>query len=344
MVSRAGSLGEPVEKLHHALQQLFGDRVRRQAPFGARTTYRVGGSAALWLEAENVADLAAVHRALAEVGFAVPVVVVGKGSNLLVADAGFPGLVVALGGTFDEVSIDAGRQLARAGGAVGLPVLARRTAALGLRGLEWAVGVPGSVGGALRMNAGGHGAATADVLARYGLFDLAAGNAEEHEAADFHPAYRRSSVKDGDVVCWAEFALQRGERRDAEALVSEIVRWRRRHQPGGSNAGSVFQNPTGQAAGELIERCGLKGRRAGSAEVSTKHANFIQADDGGSADDVRALIELVRAEVAEHTGVRLVPEVHLVGFPDQPLPVVGRAGDAGAGDAGEPSTFTRGRG
>jgi len=362
VVSEAARLPD---ELAAALDRLLPGRVRRQQPLGARTTYRVGGRAALWLEAQSEADLFAVHRALADMGRPVPVVVLGKGSNLLVADDGFPGLVLCLGGVFDEVSVDADRQLARAGGAVGLPVLARRTAAQGLRGLDWAVGVPGPVGGALRMNAGGHGAQTADVLERYRLFDLAVGAAQDHWAEDFQPGYRHSSVGDGKVVEWAEFALQPGQRRDAEALVSEIVRWRRLHQPGGSNAGSVFQNPAGRTAGELIERCGLKGRRLGSAEVSTKHANFIQADDGGSADDVRALMDLVRAEVAERTGMALVPEVHFVGFPDQELPMVdagaragGPAGSrrradapdvAGAGHPGlegarSPSTFTRGRG
>ena len=325
--------GAPLEALVAAL----GPRARRHQPLGERTTYRVGGRAAVLVEAEDEDDLVAVHRALAQVGEAVAVLVVGKGSNLLVADVGFPGLAVVLGDGFAFVEVDTAAGVVRAGGAAGMPVAARRSAAAGLRGLEWAVGVPGSVGGALRMNAGGHGADTASVLSRYRTFDLASGRAADHVAGDFAAGYRRSSVGPAHVVEWAEFSLVVGERADAQALVSEIVRWRREHQPGGSNAGSVFQNPPGHSAGELVERCGLKGRRLGSAEVSPKHANFIQADDGGAADDVRALVELVRAEVAERTGVTLVPELHMVGFPETPLPLL-RAG------AASPSTSTGGRG
>lgn len=320
-----------LQGLGHAL----GGVARVDEPLGARSTYRVGGPAALWVEADDEETLGVVHRALVAVGSPVPLLVVGKGSNLLVADAGFAGLVVALGPSFSTVHITG--SAVRAGGAAGLPVLARRTAAAGLRGLEWAVGVPGSVGGALRMNAGGHGSDTAARLARYRVFDLTTGEGVVHEARDFRPRYRHSSLGPGDVVVWAEFVLEPGEVSDAQALLSEIVRWRRAHQPGGSNAGSVFTNPAEGSAGELIERCGLKGRRLGSAEVSAKHANFLQADDDGSADDVRRLLDLVRAEVLAQTGVSLVPELHMVGFPDVPPPMV-RARSV------EPSTSTRDRG
>lgn len=323
------------DALFEVLGGALGGSARANEPLGARTTYRVGGPAALWVEVDDEDGLGAVHRALLAVGEPVPVLVVGKGSNLLVADAGFPGLVVSLGPSFSAVEIVG--SVVRAGGAAGLPVVARRTAAAGLRGLEWAVGVPGSVGGALRMNAGGHGSDTAGTLRRYRVFDLSTGSASEHDAQDFRPHYRHSSLGPDMVALWAEFALQSGDAADAQALVSEIVHWRRHHQPGGSNAGSVFTNPPQGAAGELIERCGLKGRRLGTAQVSPKHANFIQADEGGSADDVRRLLELVRAEVAEQTGVWLVPELHMVGFADLPPPTV-RA------RSGPPSTSTGDRG
>src|SRR3989442_3048879 len=169
---------------------LLGDRARRDVPLGPLTTYRVGGTAALFVEAAGDADLAAVSGAVRESG--VPVLVLGRGSNLLVADAGFPGLVVALGRGFAAVDVDGTR--VRAGGAVSLPVLARRTAAAALTGLEWAVGVPGSVGGAVRMNAGGHGSETSDTLRRAGLVDLRTGADAEATAADLALGYRRSSV------------------------------------------------------------------------------------------------------------------------------------------------------
>jgi len=300
-----------------AVATALGGAVRRHAPLGTRTTYRVGGPAAVLVEVGDEAGLAVVHRALVAAGAPVPVLVLGQGSNMLVADAGFPGVVVCLGRGLADVEI--GAPTVRAGGGAKLPVLARLSARAGLRGLEWAVGVPGSVGGALRMNAGGHGSDVAAVLARWRRFDLGTGTARTADPGELALGYRRSSLGPADVVVWAEFSLQAGDRHRAEAEVDEVVRWRRAHQPGGSNAGSVFTNPPGDSAGRLIEAAGLKGTRIGSATVSAKHANFFQADAGGSADDVRRLIEHVRGVVAECTGVELVPEVCLVGFGPPPV-------------------------
>ena len=299
-----------------ALAHSFGKRAVREAPLGARTTYRVGGNAAMSVEVDSPDELRAVYRALVSARGPVPVLVLGQGSNLLVSDAGFEGLVVSLGRAFDWIEVR-GEEV-RAGGSTPFPVVARRSAAAGLTGLEWAVGVPGSVGGALRMNAGGHGADTASVLALYRTFDLNAGSEVEHSAKDLAFGYRHSPLGSGEVVLWAEFALARDHERGAQAAVAEVVRWRRAHQPGGSNAGSVFVNPPADSAGRLVEVAGLKGLRIASASVSEKHANFIQADEGGSADDVRRLLEHVRAEVARFTGVSLATEVCLVGFADTP--------------------------
>lgn len=301
-----------------AAAAVLAERGRRDAPLGARTTYRVGGRAALLLEAEGEADLVLAARAV-EAG-RVPVLVVGRGSNLLVADAGFPGLAVVLGEGLSAVSVDADGGVVRAGGGAFLPVVARRSAAAGLTGLEWAVGVPGSVGGAVRMNAGGHGSETGHTLLRAALVDLAGGGAAVAAgprvvaAADLALGYRRSSVAATEVVVWAQFGLAPGDRAASEGQIAEIVRWRREHQPGGQNAGSVFTNPPGDHAGRLVEEAGCKGLRLGSATVSPKHANFVQADEGGSADDVRALIEEVRRRVEERTGVRLETELRLVGW------------------------------
>ncbi|CAN5131413.1 UDP-N-acetylmuramate dehydrogenase [soil metagenome] len=290
---------------------LLGERCLLHAPLGARTTYRVGGTAEAFFMVESYEDLTRVASAVRTSGAAV--LVVGKGSNLLVADAGFPGLALALGGTFAAIDVSEGT--VRVGGATDLPVLARRTAAAGWRGLEWAVGVPGSVGGGVRMNAGGHGSDVAGRLERVRIFDLATGQDGVVVAADLDLGYRRSNLEPNQVVVWAEFEVHRGDPQVAGAEVSKIVRWRRQHQPGGQNAGSVFTNPAGDSAGRLIEVAGAKGLRLGTAEVSHKHANFIQADSGGSADDVLALIEEVRRRVWRTTGIDLVPEVRLVGFP-----------------------------
>lgn len=296
-----------------AAAAVLGGRARRDVPLGPFTTYRVGGPAALLLEVAGEEDLHLARAAVAASG--LPVLVVGRGSNLLVSDRGFPGLVITLGERFATIHADGAN--VRAGGAVSLPVLARRTAVLGLRGLEWAVGVPGSVGGAVRMNAGGHGSDVSAGLTRAWIFDLATTSGEspaEVPAAGLGLGYRRSAIRTGQVVVAAEFALIAGDRAAAEEEIAAVVRWRREHQPGGANAGSVFANPAGDSAGRLVDAAGLRGHRRGSAFVSPKHANFVQVDDGGSADDVRALVEEVRTVVLERFGVSLELENRLVGF------------------------------
>ncbi len=295
---------------------LLGPRARRHVPLGPLTTYRVGGAASLFVEALDREDLEAVAAAVRATD--IPVLVVGRGSNLLVADEGFPGLAVVLGGAFAAIELDDGG--VRAGGAVALPVLARRCTAEGMRGLEGAVGVPGTVGGAVRMNAGGHGADVAGCLRGAAVFDLEGMPGAQpgwRTPAELALGYRSSGLGPRQIVVEAVFVLAPGSRAEGEAQLAEIVRWRRANQPGGANAGSVFANPPGDSAGRLIEAAGLKGHRRGSAFVSPRHANFFQADQVGSAGDVAALIDEVRTAVAECFGVELVPEVRLVGF-EQP--------------------------
>jgi UDP-N-acetylmuramate dehydrogenase len=291
--------------------ELLGPAARRDVPLGPLTTYRVGGAAALAVIPRTESDLVHVAQAVRDSG--VSVLVIGRGSNLLVADAGFPGLAVIVRDTFDAIDVDG--TLVRAGGGTSLPVLARRAAAASLVGLEWAVGVPGGVGGAVRMNAGGHGSDMAAVLERARVVDLRTGRARWRDVADLDLGYRRSALSPDDVVAAAELRGRPGDRAAAEALIADIVRWRRVNQPGGQNAGSVFTNPPDDAAGRLIERSGLKGLRIGTASVSTKHANFIQADDGGSADDVLAVVDAVRDRVRRASGVELHTEIRLIGFP-----------------------------
>jgi UDP-N-acetylmuramate dehydrogenase len=295
--------------------RVLGERAGRNVPIGPLTTYRVGGPASLLVEVGSLDDLRAVSRAID--ASRLPVLVLGRGSNLLVADAGFAGLAVTLDpdafGTI-EVLDGSDSRLVRAGGAVYLPVLARQTAAQSLTGLEWAVGVPGSVGGAVRMNAGGHGSDTSERLVSCEWFDLRTGLLDHVAGPDLRFGYRRSAVDSHHVVVAATYRLDPGDRERSEADIREIVRWRREHQPGGQNAGSVFTNPPGDSAGRLIEAAGLKGYRVGSAMVSEKHANFIQADPGGSADDIVTLMLDVQRIVAEREGIELHAEVKLVGF------------------------------
>ena len=296
-----------------AAARALGSRARRDEPLGPRTTYRVGGPAALFVEVDDDDALAAVASAVAAT--AVDVLVVGKGSNLLVADAGFPGLALALGEAFAGIEIDG--TTVRAGAAAPLPVVARRTASAGLTGFEWAVGVPGSVGGAVRMNAGGHGSDLAASLRRVRVVDLRTGEDGWVPATALDLGYRRSNLAPHQLVVMAELALAEGDAEEAGQTIAEVVAWRRAHQPGGPNAGSVFTNPEGDSAGRLIEAAGAKGLRWGSAAVSTKHANFIQADEGGRADDVHALMGEVRRRVLLDSGVDLHPETRLVGFDER---------------------------
>jgi UDP-N-acetylmuramate dehydrogenase len=303
------------------LRAAVGDRLTCDVPLGPRTTYRVGGAAALFLEAASESDLVAAAAAVAASG--VPVLVVGKGSNLLVADRGFAGLAIVLGDAFAEIGVDG--TTVRAGAAAALPVVARRTVAAGLTGFEWAVGVPGSIGGAVRMNAGGHGSELVECLARVRVVDLAAGEdggVRTVAPADLDLGYRRSNLTATTVVVDASLALASGDREAGERELAEIVRWRRDNQPGGPNAGSVFTNPPGDAAGRLVEAAGAKGLRLGTAAVSEKHANFIQADPGGRADDVHALMLEVRRRVADRFGIELRTETILVGFDGNPRPEV----------------------
>jgi len=307
-----------------AAATILGSAATADVPLGPFCTYRVGGPAALFVEPDSITDLEPIRAAVVATG--CPTLVVGRGSNLLVSDAGFPGIAIHLGPSFEAVEIDEETATVRAGGAALLPVVARRSASAGLTGFEWAVGVPGSIGGAVRMNAGGHGSDMAANLVTATVFDLAADVSSDVSAEpaladwsldDLALGYRRSAIGARQLVLSAELALARGDAERSTAQISEIVAWRRANQPGGQNAGSVFANPDGDSAGRLIDALGLKGFRVGTAEVSTKHANFIQADPDGSADDVWALIREVRLRVATATGIELQVENRLIGFDDQ---------------------------
>ncbi|MCU1400582.1 MAG: murB [Acidimicrobiales bacterium] len=312
----------------------FGDRIDQAAhdlaPFVARhvalapmTTYRLGGAAALTARPRSLDDLDALATTLSLTG--LPVIVVGGGSNLLVADDGFPGIAVVLAdlalvdGTGPGAHRTEGTHVVANASSL-LPRLARRLVSESLSGFEWAVGVPGSIGGAVRMNAGGHGSDMAACLVDVRLFDLSTGRCGWVPVERLGLRFRGSDLAAQQVVLEARLALSAGDRDRSQSELDEVVRWRRERQPGGQNAGSVFVNPIpGElAAGELIDRVGLRGYVLGTASVSDKHANFIQGSEGGRSADVRALIELVRDRVAAETGFVLRSEVRLVGFADVP--------------------------
>ena len=316
------------EAIEHAFG-LFNAKAKRNVDLSQFTTYKVGGTAALHMMVSSIDDLYLVSAVLAEVE--LPILVIGRGSNLLISDSGFKGLALTIGGLADYVDLpnrdeDPGVEpIALFGGSVALPVAARQSVARGLTGFEWGVGVPGSVGGAVRMNAGGHGSDMASSLTSVRMFHLRKGLEAHVNAVDLGLRFRGSALDDHHVVLSATVDLEWSNSPEAsEAELQEVVRWRRENQPGGQNAGSVFVNPEpGKvSAGAVIDELGMRGLRVGSAQVSEKHANFIQADVGGSAQDVVALMAEVRRRVRDERGYVLRSEIRLVGFEDATDPAI----------------------
>jgi len=316
------------EAIEHAFD-LFSAKAKRNVDLAQFTTYKVGGTAALHMMVSSIDDLYLVSAVLAEVE--LPILVIGRGSNLLISDTGFKGLAITMNGLADYVDLpnrdeEPGVEpIALFGGSVALPVAARQSVARGLTGFEWGVGVPGSIGGAVRMNAGGHGSDMASSLTSVRMFHLRKGREAHVNAVDLGLRFRGSALDDHHVVLSATVDLEWTHSPEAsEAELQEVVRWRRENQPGGQNAGSVFVNPEpGKvSAGAVIDELGMRGLRVGSAQVSEKHANFIQADVGGSAQDVVALMAEVRRRVRDERGYVLRSEIRLVGFEDETDPAI----------------------
>ncbi|HZD22116.1 MAG TPA: UDP-N-acetylmuramate dehydrogenase [Acidimicrobiia bacterium] len=280
-------------------------------PLGPLTTYKAGGSAR-WLA---TIDRPVYLERLISTGLTDQenILVLGRGSNLVVADTGFDGLVIRLGGEFGDIDI-AGVEVT-AGGAVPLPRLARGAVDAGVLGLEFYIGVPGSVGGAVRQNAGCFGTETTDRLKMARIVDLHTGSERQVTPSELELSYRHSNVASHDLVVGATFKGVRGDPAQGKQLMREITRWRREHQPGGTlNAGSVFKNPPDITAGELIDRLGLKGMRVGDVAVSAKHANFFVAGPDATSEEIYRLVVLVKDTVFERSSTMLEPELQFVGF------------------------------
>jgi UDP-N-acetylmuramate dehydrogenase len=291
-----------------------GARLQEHAEFGKKTTYRVGGTVRALLSLTSIEELSELGEEIKNVG--MPIFVLGNGSNLLVASGEHEVLGIVLQGEFESYRVveDADGVVVTSGAGMDLPVLARRLSAEGIVGFEWAVGVPGTIGGACVMNAGGHGSdMAADVI---GVTTWSAGALKQWSPEDLNFGYRSSALGSSDIVLSASLRLSRGDTEESKKKLSEIVAWRRENQPGGQNAGSVFANPENGHAGRLIEAAGLKGTRKGSAVVSEKHANFIIVDSDGSADDVYELMKFIQDRVFESSGVLLHSEHHFLGLGD----------------------------
>jgi UDP-N-acetylmuramate dehydrogenase len=285
-----------------------GVAVQEDAPLAARTTLRVGGPARFLAE---VADAGALARVLRFAALEkLPVLLLGKGSNLLVPDGGFAGVVLVLGGAFRTTRIDGTEIIA--GGGVSLMALAVAAKGAGLSGVENVSGIPSSVGGAVRINAGSYGSEIFDVLVSATLVSRA-GATRVVPAAEIPHGYRWTALCDGDdVVAEARLRLTPKSPAEIAARMSEVAAKRRYALPKGPNAGSIFKNPPGLFAGKLLEACGLKGRRVGGAEVSTVHANVIVNMGGATAEDVKRLMEEMRTAVRERFGVELQREIQVV--------------------------------
>ncbi len=303
-------MSDALARAERILRAACGDRLRTGFPLAPLTSFRIGGPAALYLEPESEADLAAVGEALTEGD--IPFAILGKGSNVLVSDAGFAGVVLRLGRGFRWVARDGVRLTA--GASMPLPALAGVALRHGLQGIEFGVAIPASVGGAIRMNAGAHDRDMSEVMEHVQTYRLRSGRAESLTAAEAGFAYRRSELPDDAVVTGGTVRLIAGEGERIRARMDDARDWRRQTQPiAEPNCGSVFTNPPGDHAARLIDAAGGRGRRVGGAVVSAKHANFIVAEAGTTASDVWALIREIEQLVERTAGISLTPEVRLIG-------------------------------
>jgi UDP-N-acetylmuramate dehydrogenase len=318
----AGDLAE----LAAAMRRVVSGRVATAEPLAPLTSLRVGGPAAVCVEPAGEDDLVRVAEALTGPGgpagragrgpeAPIPVLVLGRGTNLLVSDEGFAGLVIRLTAGFEWIAGDGpGGRFVDAGGGAPLPRVANYAARRSLAGMEFAVAIPATVGGGIRMNAGAHGASVSSVLSWARVLSLVTGLKQTLAAESLNLTYRSSSLTESDIVCAARFELAPGDRQEIARLMDAYRLHRSTTQPAEApNAGSMFRNPDGVSAGSLIEAAGLKGLAVGRVEVSERHANFFLARPGATAQQVHDLMVRVQQAVEERTGVLLQPEVHIVG-------------------------------
>lgn len=284
--------------------------VLAEEPLARHTTLRIGGPARFFCRARTERGLAAILRDAGREG--LPVALLGMGSNILVADEGFPGCVIRLEGDFLAVTIEG--EALTAGGGAGLGGVCAAAGRAGLSGIEAISGIPSSIGGAVRINAGAYGAEVFDVLETVWLVSRA-GDRRTVPAAEIPHGYRWTAlIETAEIVSAACLHLRRAPREEIAARTREVAQKRRGALPAEPNAGSIFKNPPGDHAGRLVEACGLKGERRGGAAISERHANVIVNTGGARAADVLGLMRRMRDAVREKFGVTLAPEVELLGL------------------------------
>ena len=284
-------------------------KLRFDEPLSKHNYFGIGGNAAAYFEVSTANELA--HVAQLKKRWNVPVAIIGRGSNLLVNDAGYPGIIVRLVGEFNRLEFN--RNRVDVGAGVSLPRLSKIAASHGLSGVEFALGIPGSVGGALIMNAGAWGSSFGDLVERIRvmtdegeLIDLSRDDAEF--------SYRHSGLKSYFCVTGAILTLTPGDVQEVDNLMQDLYNQKITSQPfAEENAGCMFKNPPGHSAGKLIDECGLKGYRVGGAEVSKIHGNFILNLDNATAHDVLSLVRHIQNHVKRERGVDLEMEVQLLG-------------------------------
>ena len=301
-----------VYNAYMALSGAIRGQVLRDERLSRRTSYRIGGPADLVIRADDYRALVRSIEVLDREG--VRWTVLGKGTNLLVADAGWRGAVIYLGEDFSKIDVDVDEACIRAGAAALSARVLAQAAAAGLSGLEFMAGVPGTVGGALRMNAG-----TKDEWISSALRDVVVARPgagmHRYQASDLEWGYRMSSIPEDEIVLEATLDLRPAPEAEIKRGIERLSARRRRTQPMGVPCcGSVFRNPEGQSAAELLEACGLKGMRIGDAQVSEGHANFVVNTGAAKAADVAAVIDAMHDAVLERFGVKLQREVRYLGL------------------------------
>jgi UDP-N-acetylmuramate dehydrogenase len=296
-----------------ALSQRFGTRVRFAEPLRRHTSFRIGGPADVWVEVDDADEIVWLHRAAQRSG--LPLLVFGGGTNVLVSDAGVRGIVMNLGRPFASLEWTPGELSTRvhAGGAARFKRLVTDAARRALGGMEFAEGIPGSIGGGLLMNAGAFGGEIASVIeAVHGVDPTFGPCVLARDVLRF--GYRYFELPRGFVVTAVDFILRPDAPDAISARIADAKRRREAHQPLGlPNAGSIFKNPPGTHAGRLIESAGLKGRRVGGAMVSERHANFIVNVGEATAAEVKQLMDEIAQSVFQREAIELVPEIKLLG-------------------------------
>ncbi|HXV82327.1 MAG TPA: UDP-N-acetylmuramate dehydrogenase [Candidatus Binatia bacterium] len=295
------------------LRLISGVEVRVSEPLARYTSMKVGGPADFFIEVANAAGLTRTLKTLRR--YETIFVLLGNGSNVLISDQGVRGAVIHLAGEFKRVEWREEGEVVwvKAGAAYAVTQMVREAARKGYAGLEFAEGIPGTIGGALFMNAGAYGSELEKTI------DQVEGFRREGEPVrlsrnEINFTYRNSHLPPGMVVTGVRLRLQREDPAQVSSRVRELVTKRKTSQPSGyPNSGSMFRNPPGDFAGRLIETAGLKGKVIGHAQISERHGNFIVNLGGAKAEDVLRLMELARAEVSRRFGIDLEPEVRLIG-------------------------------